>query len=234
MSIDSSWSFFLFCFCWIALIVGAVLGYLVGSHQGKRRERYRQVKEKIRANKDAISRYQREKYTYFRQLTALQEEMENQAIESERYEEQQANVDYYRQKVRENEHMIRLLDAENTSLKESGSLRVSGYSPDVFSLLEQMKEDPVHTNLSRADWMELIRITDKLFNRFLTGLTGTYALTRHEQEICCLIKWNFTRREQMALFNNTTEALTKSKGRLKKRLQLDEGTDLDQYIRLYG
>ena len=37
----------------------------------------------------------------------------------------------------------------------------------------------------------------------------------------------------MAVFNNTTDALTKSKSRLKKRLQLDEKTDLEQLIRIY-
>lgn len=58
-------------------------------------------------------------------------------------------------------------------------------------------------------------------------------ITRHEQEICCLVKWNFSRKEQLAVFNNTSEALTKSKNRLKKKLRLDEKVDLDQFIRLY-
>ena len=47
-----------------------------------------------------------------------------------------------------------------------------------------------------------------------------------------MIKWNFSRKEQLAVFNNTPDALTKSKGRLKKRLDLDEKTDLDAYVRL--
>ncbi|MFQ9020549.1 MAG: hypothetical protein ACLR6J_02280 [Parabacteroides merdae] len=40
-------------------------------------------------------------------------------------------------------------------------------------------------------------------------------------------------KEQLAVFNNTSEALTKSKNRLKKKLRLDEKVDLDQFIRLY-
>ena len=68
-------------------------------------------------------------------------------------------------------------------------------------------------------------MTDLLFNNFLTDLRNKYSITRHEQEICCLIKWNFSRKEQLAVFNNTPDALTKSKGRLKKRLGLDEKTD---------
>ena len=72
-----------------------------------------------------------------------------------------------------------------------------------------------------------------LFNHILTDLKEKQGITRHEQEICCLVKWNFSRKEQLAVFNNTTDALTKSKNRLKKKLQLDEKTDLDQFIRLY-
>lgn len=70
-----------------------------------------------------------------------------------------------------------------------------------LSLLLQLKEDPQHTNL-----------------------------TRHEQEICCLLKWQFSRKEQLAVFNNTSEALAKSKNRLKKHLQLDDKTDLDWFV----
>ena len=37
----------------------------------------------------------------------------------------------------------------------------------------------------------------------------------------------------MAIFHNTTDALTKSKSRLKKRLQLTEKEDIDTFIRLF-
>ena len=82
-------------------------------------------------------------------------------------------------------------------------------------------------NPSKEEWAEIIGMTDLLFNNFLTDLRNKYSITRHEQEICCLIKWNFSRKEQLAVFNNTPDALTKSKGRLKKRLGLDEKTDLE-------
>ena len=95
-----------------------------------------------------------------------------------------------------------------------------------------LKDDPLHVNPSKEEWAEIIGMTDLLFNNFLTDLRNKYSITRHEQEICCLIKWNFSRKEQLAVFNNTPDALTKSKGRLKKRLGLDEKTDLDAYVRL--
>lgn len=93
-----------------------------------------------------------------------------------------------------------------------------------------MKEDPQHTNLSRQEWETLFAFTDLLFNNTLSSLQEKYNLTRHEQEICCLLKWQFSRKEQLAVFNNTSEALAKSKNRLKKHLQLDDKTDLDWFV----
>lgn len=215
----------LFCFCWVALIAGAVLGYIIGIRMARSKERHRLVKEKIRKNKVAIYHYQKEKYDYIEQINRLEVDLHNLAEESELYKERVADLDYYQRKVRESEQIIERLSAVSEETIE--------LSADAFSLLIQLKQDPVRTNLTKPEWAELLRITDLLFNNFLTELKEKSGITRHEEEICCLIKWNFPRKAQMAVFNNTTDALTKSKSRLKKRLQLDEKTDLDQFIRLY-
>lgn len=124
-------------------------------------------------------------------------------------------------------------DLEFYQQKLRASERIDLADANVLSMLIQLKEDPLHTNLTRTEWNEILHYTDMLFNHILTDLKAKQGITRHEQEICCLVKWNFSRKEQLAVFNNTTDALTKSKNRLKKKLQLDEKTDLDQFIRLY-
>lgn len=225
MDNPSSLTFFLFCFCWIALIAGAVLGYIIGIRMARGKQRHRQIKEKIRKNKIAIYHYQKEKYDYIEQIGRLEQDLQNLAEESELYQERLADLEYYQRKVRESEQIIERLSSETASTLESPT--------DAFSLLMQLKQDPVRTNPSRQEWTELLHTTDLLFNNFLSRLKEQAGITRHEQEICCLIKWNFARKDQLAVFNNTTDALTKSKSRLKKRLQLDEKTDLDQFIRLY-
>lgn len=225
MDNPSSLTFFLFCFCWIALIAGAILGYIIGIRMARNRERHRLIKEKVRKNKIAIYRYQKEKYDYIEQIGRLEDELHSLAEESELYKERLADLEYYRRKVQESERIIERLSA---AAPEDIDMPV-----DVFSLLLQLKQDPVRTNPTRQEWAELLHTTDLLFNNFLTTLKEKYGITRHEEEICCLIKWNFARKDQLAVFNNTTDALTKSKSRLKKRLQLDEKIDLDQYIRNY-
>lgn len=225
MDNPSSLTFFLFCFCWVALIAGAVLGYIIGIRMARNKERHRLVKEKIRKNKVAIYHYQKEKYEYIEQINRLEEDLHNLTEESELYKERVADLEYYQRKVRESEQIIERLSSETAETAD--------VAPNAFSLLMQLKKDPVRTNPTRQEWTELLHTTDLLFNNFLTELKEKSGITRHEEEICCLIKWNFPRKDQLAVFNNTTDALTKSKSRLKKRLQLDEKTDLDQYIRFY-
>ena len=210
MDNPSSLTFFLFCFCWVALIAGAVLGYIIGIRMARNKERHRLVKEKIRKNKVAIYHYQKEKYEYIEQINRLEEDLHNLTEESELYKERVADLEYYQRKVRESEQIIERLSSETAETAD--------VVPNAFSLLMQLKKDPVRTNPTRQEWTELKEKS---------------GITRHEEEICCLIKWNFPRKDQLAVFNNTTDALTKSKSRLKKRLQLDEKTDLDQYIRFY-
>lgn len=233
METHTSLTFFLFCICWITLIAGLVIGYIAGGRMARNRERHRLIKGKIKKNKDAIYNYQKEKYDFERKIERLNQKMQNLTEESELYKEQLGESDRLRQKISENERLITNLYGRNVGLKSSISLYPGKSETDAFTLLLQMKEDPLHSNLSKAEWAELMHVTNILFNNILSELKEKSSITWHEQELCCLIKWNFSRKEQMFLFNNSTEALTKSKSRLKKRLLLDEKTDLDQYIRLY-
>ena len=170
MDNPSSLTFFLFCFCWVALIAGAVLGYIIGIRMARSKERHRLVKEKIRKNKVAIYHYQKEKYDYIEQINRLEADLQNLAEESELYKERVADLDYYQRKVRESEQIIERLSAASEETIE--------LSADAFSLLIQLKQDPVRTNLTKPEWAELLRITDLLFNNFLTELKEKSGITR--------------------------------------------------------
>ena len=223
MELSSSWTFVLFSLAFVALIAGALLGFGIGYRTGGRRERFRLAKEKLKRNKEAVCRWQKERYEYARQVKRLEEDLLHLTTESEQYKEQMSDLEFYRQKLRDSERIISSLSSETADLSDTS----------VLPMLVQLKEDPLHTNLTREEWNDLFHLTDFLFNHILTDMKEKQGITRHEQEICCLVKWNFSRKEQLAVFNNTSEALTKSKNRLKKKLRLDEKADLDQFIRLY-
>lgn len=215
----------LLSFSWVALVVGLLLGYIIGLRMARNMERHHHVKDKINNNTLALYLYQKEKSDYIEQINRLETDLHHLTEASELYQERVAERDYYQRRLRESEQIIERLTAVS---EETVDL-----SENAFTLLVQLKQDPVHTNPTKLEWAELLRITNLLFNNILVELKTQYAITPHEEEICCLMKWNFSRQEQMAIFNNTSEAYTKSKSRLKKRLQLDEKNDVEQFIRLY-
>ena len=199
----------------LALIVAVVFSFLLGVRTGR-----------IRQNKANMYRYKQQLASYQEQVVRLERERDSLVIRSEAYDRIETELTAYRQKMEQLEREILVLSSDN-NLLDNATGKV-----DVPKLLCALKDDPLHVNPSKEEWAEIIGMTDLLFNNFLTDLRNKYSITRHEQEICCLIKWNFSRKEQLAVFNNTPDALTKSKGRLKKRLGLDEKTDLDAYVRL--
>lgn len=211
------------------LLIVAVMGsFWLGVRSGRIRERSEASRVRIRQNKVSIYRYQQQLEGVREQIARLEEERKSLELRSEAYERTQSELSGYHRRIEELERNIQSLSNDNRSLdKKDGKPDV-----DVINLVRSLRNDPLHTNPSKEEWTEIISMTDLLFNNYLTRLQSTAHITRHEQEICCLIKWDFSRKEQLAVFNNTPDALTKSKGRLKKRLGLDEKTELDAYIRL--
>ena len=134
MDNPSSLTFFLFCFCWVALIAGAVLGYIIGIRMARSKERHRLVKEKIRKNKVAIYHYQKEKYDYIEQINRLEADLQNLAEESELYKERVADLDYYQRKVRESEQIIERLSAASEETIE--------LSADAFFFIDPAQAGP--------------------------------------------------------------------------------------------
>lgn len=201
----------------IGLIAAVMLAYGLGLHVGKRQERVAISRKRWKQKQFLIGRHQTEREQYLKKIRFLEKELGRISQESADYQQKLDDIAFYRQKILICEQQIKQLSSAET--EHPG-----------LSLLLQLKEDPQHTNLSRQEWETLFAFTDLLFNNTLSSLQEKYNLTRHEQEICCLLKWQFSRKEQLAVFNNTSEALAKSKNRLKKHLQLDDKTDLDWFV----
>ena len=115
MDLPSPWTFVLFTLCFVALIAGALLGFAVGFRTGGRQERFRLVKEKLKRNKAAICRWQKERYEYARQVKQLEEDLLHSASESEHYKERMSDLEFYQQKLRESERIISSLSVERGS-----------------------------------------------------------------------------------------------------------------------
>lgn len=223
MELSSSWTLVLFTLCSVALFFGALLGFGVGFYTGGRRERVRQAKERLKRNQSAIYYWIRERNGYSERLKQLKKDLDRSEAWSVRYNLLLEDLHAYEVKLHDCERIISSLSDES----------LNPFGINLFTLLVQMKEDPVHADLTNEEWNELLHLTDFLFNDIISDWKDQYGLTRLEQRICCLVKWNFTHREQHELFKGTSTALTKSKYRLKKKLELDKDEDLERFIRLH-
>lgn len=85
-----------------------------------------------------------------------------------------------------------------------------------------------------AKWTVLYPLFDFLYGNFVSRLRKNYTdLTKHDLEICILLKFGLTNEELSGIFYTTLDAVSKAKGRLKKRLKLSVDDDLDSFIRNY-
>lgn len=194
--------------------------YWFGFRSGRRKERIETTRKRWKQKQILIGHHQEERGLYVEKIKFLENELGRISQESESYQKKLDDIAFFRQKIVICEQQIKQLS--------SAEAEYPG-----LTLLYQMKNDPIHTNLTREDWDTLFALTDDLFGHCISSLQEKYGLTRHEQEICCLIKWYFPRKEQLEIFNNTSDALTKSKNRLKKRLPLDDKGDLETFIRQF-
>ena len=57
------------------------------------------------------------------------------------------------------------------------------------------------------------------------------ALTKHDLEICCFLKFGLSHEELSCIFHTTSDSVTRAKGRLKGRLGISPQDDLDAFLK---
>lgn len=214
-------SFLILCFLFFFLIFLSLLFfyYKHRHHQKKIKE----IEHQIILNREEIALYQ--------------EEMLN-------YQQLQSESEDYRSKIGELNGKVLLLQSQNKTLAEQ--LNVSGGDIDgscspaeakyisVFRMLLALKAGTFNRELSRADWVLLFDLFNFLYLDIVIRLQKEYpVLTKHDLEICCLLKFGFTNDALKRVFFATSDAITKAKGRLKKRLNVPPQDDLERFIRNY-
>lgn len=99
---------------------------------------------------------------------------------------------------------------------------------------EDMDNNPDKKQLLDGDWDKLFHLSNALHNDFIMRIKKEFpSLTKHDLEICCLLRFGITHDVLGLAFLTTSESVTKAKGRLKKRLNLSTSDDLDDFLRKY-
>ncbi|MFK2609997.1 hypothetical protein ACIXSX_20020, partial [Bacteroides fragilis] len=82
-----------------------------------------------------------------------------------------------------------------------------------------------------ADWDKLFHLSNAIHGDFITRIKNDFpTLTKHDIEICCLLRFGIEHEVLGSIFLTETDSVTKAKRRMKKRLNLSASDDLDVFF----
>ncbi|WP_431421973.1 tetratricopeptide repeat protein [Bacteroides hominis] len=189
----------------------------------------------------------------------ISQRIRQNATEIEMYQEQILNyrnlqketLKDYRNQIGELQGKVSVLEDQNKTLsihlvEKKGNIPDSDdndlyaiYMQGLRILLMLRKKEDMDNNLDKkqlldGDWDKLFHLSNALHNDFIMRIKKEFPnLTKHDLEICCLLRFGITHDVLGLAFLTTSESVTKAKGRLKKRLNLSTSDDLDDFLRKY-
>ncbi len=128
------------------------------------------------------------------------------------------------QQIREKEHLIENLQ---TSLQEpSVPLRY-----EAFDLLYRLKTEPHYGLVKTEDeWLQLYAVINRLYGDIVNKLENCPQLTEQDVRVCYLVHARMSNAALGALFNVDGRSITKSKQRIKKKMDIDGDWSLEEYL----
>lgn len=210
---------------WLGSIAfGAVVVFMCYYYSKNRANKKRivEIERQINGNKEEIMRYQKELEEI--QLLKDQALVENKV------------------KTGELNGKIMLLMTQNKDLLEQlkemrGGVEfeiISEHYIPVLRLLIALKEGTLRGKLTNQDWEKIFFLFDFLYMDYVNRLKAHCPLlTKHDLEICCLLKFGFSNEELSRIFLTTSDSVTKAKGRLKGRLGISPHENLDVFLKQF-
>lgn len=111
---------------------------------------------------------------------------------------------------------------------ESGSYIVA------LRTLLSIKDGSLNRRLSDHDISLFVKLFNFLYNDYVDRLFEKYpGLTKHEIELCCLLKLQFTNQELCSATNTVLESVRKAKTRLKVSLNIPSDENLEEFLLKY-
>lgn len=207
------------------LIVAFYMCYYYYKNRNNKK-RITEIECQITENEEEIKRYQQE----FEEIQKSKDLVlkENRILEGNRI------------KMGELNGKIILLTMQNKTLSEQlkefgGELKVEATSEQyipAFRLLLALREGKLRGKVSNEEREKLFSLFDLLYWNYVSRLLEQCpSLTKHDLEICCLLKFGLTHEELSYIFHTTSDSVTKAKGRLKGRLGISSQDDLELYLR---
>ena len=207
------------------LAVAACMCYYYFKNRNNKKK-IAEIESQIQENEEEIERYQ--------------QEIEDIQISKDQVLKENLMLEENRTKVGELNGKIVLLTMQNKTLSEhlkelGGELNVGISSSSfihAFRLLLAIKEGTLRGKLSNEERQKLFNLFDLIYWNYVSRLLKRApALTKHDLEICCFLKFGLSHEELSCIFHTTSDSVTRAKGRLKGRLGVSPQDDLDTFLK---
>lgn len=216
-------------FCLILFFIIVLLVYFYAYKNRTTKKRMREIEQTIAENEGKIVSYQQDIVDYKKQ--------QDQSVE---YQSELAT------EVAQLDGKVSLLSKLNIDLNQRlKEMRGGGHLPvldlkieepyiKAFRIYLSLRRGVFNVEISYKDWGRIFELFDLLYADFVKRLREEFPqLTKHDFEICCLLKIELSHDEMRQVFSTTSESVTKAKGRLKKRLLLSAKDDLERFVYEY-
>ena len=128
------------------------------------------------------------------------------------------------QQIREKEHLIENL--QTSQQEPSVPLRY-----EAFDLLYRLKTEPRYGLVQTEDeWLQLYAVINRLYGDIVDKLRNCPQLTGQDVRVCYLVHARLNNAALGILFNVDGRSITKSKQRIKKKMEIDGDLSLEEYL----
>ena len=141
--------------------------------------------------------------------------------EKQKRERELANL---MQQIREKEYLIENL--QTNQQEPSVPLRY-----EAFDLLYRLKTEPRYGLVqTEEEWLQLYAVINRLYGDIVDKLRNWPQLTEQDVRVCYLVHARMSNANLGALFNVDSRSITKSKQRIKKKMEIDGEWSLEEYL----
>jgi hypothetical protein len=98
-------------------------------------------------------------------------------------------------------------------------------------LLYRLKTEPRYGLVQTEDeWLQLYAVINRLYGDIVDKLRNWPQLTEQDVRVCYLVHARMSNTNLGALFNVDSRSITKSKQRIKKKMEIDGEWSLEEYL----
>jgi len=150
-------------------------------------------------------------------------ELENERLASELDYKQKELTAKVLQLARKNEFLQGLNDRVRDIREQT-----EGAAKDEARRLSNMIDRDVE---SETDWDDFLASFREVHNDFMDALNNQYQdLSKSDLKLACLMKMNMSSKEIASLLNISSEGVKKARYRLRKKLELDADSNIQEYL----